>query len=148
DNTLFYNKDLFSAMGVPPPTTMADFFAAAEAFKQQGIPVIPALHAGWIVGPQLFEDVLLSEAGPGFYLDYFNGRSVGDAPEIRQALSDLSRMFDYAATVSDPLQGWSSAFEDVCDGRTAMLFLPDFVYRNGCTSPTNVGYAPLQPPGA
>jgi glucose/mannose transport system substrate-binding protein len=146
DNTLFYNKDLFSATSVPPPTTMADFFAAAEALKQQGIPATPSLHAGWIVAMQLFEDVLVSEAGPQFYVDYFNGRSVGDAPEIRQALSDLSGTFDYAS--SDSLQDWRSAFQDVCDGRAAMLFLPDFVDRYGCTNPANVGYVPLQPPGA
>jgi glucose/mannose transport system substrate-binding protein len=150
DNTLFYNKAVLQKLGVPVPSSVAEFFDAAAAIKGQGMtPLAVSSTGGWTIASHFFDALLIAEAGPDFVESYFAGQKTADAPEVRAALTDLARMMDYAnddrATTS-----WGDAVGKVCRDEAAMLFLPDFVRGQfesvGC-GPDKIGYVAIQPAG-
>jgi glucose/mannose transport system substrate-binding protein len=150
DNVLFFNRDIFTSNHIAPPTSMADWFVAADALRAANVtPLVVSASGGWTIAMQLFEGVLVAEAGPDFYQRYFSGGATADAPEIAQALADLGKMLDYAnddrATVS-----WGDAVARVCKGYAAMVFMGDFAASqfliDGCGA-DKIGYIALQPAG-
>jgi multiple sugar transport system substrate-binding protein len=65
---MFYRADLLEQAGVQPPTTLADFLAAAEAIRAQGImqhPVAIVSGAGWNLA-QEFVNLYLGHGGAFF----------------------------------------------------------------------------------
>jgi glucose/mannose transport system substrate-binding protein len=152
DNTLFYNKALFTANGITPPTSIAGALEAARAFDAKGMKALAVSAAGgWTIASMLFEEILVAEAGPDFVESYLTGRATGDAPEMRAALTDLAALFDYA-NPDRTTTGWGDAVKRLCAGESAMLMIPDFakgqLKYEGCFAPDKVGYVPLEPPGA
>jgi glucose/mannose transport system substrate-binding protein len=147
-NTLFFNKRLMAANALAPPSGIADFFAVADALKSNGIHALAlSVHDGWTIAAQLFEGVLVAEAGAQFYLDYLSGNKAPDSPEIVQALTDLSKMAEYAQI--EPGMDWVAAIGLVCRGSAAMMFLPDVIDADaqtfGC-NPDALGYVALEAP--
>jgi glucose/mannose transport system substrate-binding protein len=151
DNTLFYNKTVLQANGLPTPANVDEFFKVAEALKSQGVtPLSVSASGGWTIASQLFESVLVVEAGPDFVEAYLRGQRAADAPEIQKALDDVGRMMDYA-NADRATTGWGDAVKKVCDGEAAMLFLPDFVrpeFANKGCGPDRIGYVAMQPASA
>ena len=48
DNTMFFNRDVFDAAGVAPPTSVADWFVAADELRAAGkTPLGVSASAGW-----------------------------------------------------------------------------------------------------
>jgi glucose/mannose transport system substrate-binding protein len=150
-NTLFFNKTVLQAHGVPAPANVDEFFKVADALKSQGgTPLSVSASGGWTIASQLFESVLVAEAGPDFVEAYLRGQKTGDAPEIQKAVTDVGRMMDYA-NADRATTGWSDAVKKVCGGEAAMLFLPDFVrpeFANQGCGPDRIGYVAMQPVGA
>jgi glucose/mannose transport system substrate-binding protein len=150
DNTLFYNKALFSTNGLTPPASVPQFFTIAAALKSKGVtPLAVSAAGGWTIGSLIFEAVLISEAGPDFYQRYMSGQKAADAAEVQAALADTARMFDYAND-DRATTGWTAAVDMVCRGAAAMLILPDFVraeFANRGCGPDKIGYVAMQPSG-
>jgi glucose/mannose transport system substrate-binding protein len=150
-NTLFFNKTVLQAHGVPAPANVDEFFKVVEALKSQGVtPLSVSAAGGWTIASQLFESVLVAEAGPDFVEAYLRGQKTGDAPEVQKALTDVGRMMDYA-NADRATTGWGDAVKKVCSGEAAMLFLPDFVrpeFANQGCGPDKIGYVAMQPVGA
>ena len=114
DNTLFFNKTLFAANGITPPTTIAGILEAAKALDAKGIPALSvSASAGWTIASMLFEEVLVAEAGPEFLEAYLTGRLRGDAPEMRTALTDLAALLQYANPDRASTR-WGTAAERLC----------------------------------
>jgi glucose/mannose transport system substrate-binding protein len=152
DNTLFYNKALFTANGIAPPTSLAGALEAAQAFEAKGIKALSVSDSGgWTIASMLFEEILVAEAGPDFVEAYLTGQSKGDAPEVGVAANDLAALLDHA-NPDRATTGWGDAVKRLCTGEAAMLMMPDFVKGqlevDGCFAPDQVGYVPLEPPGA
>jgi glucose/mannose transport system substrate-binding protein len=152
DNTLFYNKALFAANGIAPPTSVAAMLEAARAFDAKGVQALSvSASGGWTIADMLFEGILVAEAGPDFVEAYLTGQLKGDAPELQVALTDLAALLDYA-NPDRGTTGWGDAVKRLCSGEAAMLMMGDFVKGqlevNGCLTPDEIGYVPLEPPGA
>jgi glucose/mannose transport system substrate-binding protein len=149
-NTLFYNTTVLQSHGVAAPASVDEFFKVAEALKSQGVtPIAVSATGGWTIASQLFESVLVAEAGPDFVEAYLRGQKAADAPEIQKALGDVGRMMDYA-NPDRATTGWSDAVKKVCAGEAAMLFLPDFVkpeFANQGCGPDRIGYVAMEPAG-
>jgi glucose/mannose transport system substrate-binding protein len=151
DNTVFYNKAVFAAQGVPVPANLADVMTAAATFKARGATAFAVSGVGgWTIATLVFEDVLMAQAGPDFYLAYLTGRKAPDTPEIRTALSTVASMMD-SSNADRAAMGWSAAVHLMCLGQAAMVALPDFIARDlvsaGC-DPNAVGYVAMQPAGS
>jgi glucose/mannose transport system substrate-binding protein len=147
DNTLFFNRNVFSS-NLTPPSSVADWFMTADTLQASGrAPLAVSGSGGWTIASQLFEGLLVQEAGVDFYSAYFSGTEAGDAPEIKQALTDLAKMMNYANADRASI-GWADAVQRVCLGQAAMVFMPDFADGQfglfGCGA-TLVGYVALQP---
>jgi glucose/mannose transport system substrate-binding protein len=150
DNVLFFNKALFDANGVSPPTSIASVLDAASALSQKGVTALSMTGQGWAVASTLFETVLVAEAGPELYSAYLTGKMAPDAPEVQAALGDLARLVDHAnpdlATTN-----WVEAARRICRGEAAMLLMPDFekgeLDAGGCLDPAKIGYVALEPAG-
>jgi glucose/mannose transport system substrate-binding protein len=150
DNTLFFNKQVFAAHGVTPPTGIGDFLTVAEALDAKGVtPFAVSAYEGWTIASTLFEAVLVAQAGPDFYQAYLTGKKSADNPEMRVALGTLGQMMGYANADRMSTQ-WADAVADVCSGKAAMLVMPDFakgeLANDGCDA-SKVGYVPMQPAG-
>jgi glucose/mannose transport system substrate-binding protein len=155
DNTLFYNKAVFDAAGVDTPKTFADLMPAAAALEAKGIVAFAvSAFAGWTIASHLFESVLVAQAGPDFYQAYLTGQQAADTPEIRTALSTVASMMDYSNPDRTSTE-WTGAVSMVCQGRAAMLVLPDFVkgqfvqdsIADGGNACSAIDYISMEPPG-
>jgi glucose/mannose transport system substrate-binding protein len=161
DNTLFYNKDVFTAAGLTDadiPTTVDQFFTVAEKLKTAGkIPLSVSASGGWTIASHVFEALLVAEGGADYYLNYMNGSATDAADAVMtQTLTDVGRMMDYA-NPDRATTGWGDAVLNVCNGSAAMLFLPDFTKgqflqdiadgKCGATTADKIGYVAMQKPG-
>jgi glucose/mannose transport system substrate-binding protein len=151
DNTLFYNRQIFAAQNLTPPTSVAEIMTTAQALQASGItPLSVSASAGWTIASHVFEAVLVAQAGPDFYESYLSGKKTADTPEVRAALGALGAMMDYAN--ADRMSAkWTDAVASVCSGKAAMLILPDFVkgeFANDGCGPDKIGYVAMQPAGS
>jgi glucose/mannose transport system substrate-binding protein len=150
DNTLFYNKQIFADLRLPPPVGVGDVVSIADALKNKGIaPLSVSAATGWTIASMLFEAILVAQAGPDFYQAYLSGQKTADTPELRMALGTLGEWMEYANADRTSTK-WPDAVASVCRGDAAMLILPDFVKgelaHDGC-GPEKIGYVPMQPAG-
>ena len=63
--TVYYNKDMFAANGIPVPTTMAELTSAMDAFVAKGITPVATAGAEYPLG-QLWYQLVLSHADRSF----------------------------------------------------------------------------------
>jgi raffinose/stachyose/melibiose transport system substrate-binding protein len=91
---LFYNKDLFSDLGLEQPQTLDELTAAAETIRDNDvIPFAVSDKEGW-QGGHLLSMVLSSEVGGDAMEDLIAGDASWDSPEVIDALTVLA---DYNA---------------------------------------------------
>ena len=126
-NVLFYNKQVFSDNGITPPATWDEFFAAADKLKAKNI---PALAVGgkdtWAV-TMLFEDILLTTAGPGRYSALMQGQAEWTDQSVVDALTQLKKIWQGGYVNSDfSALTWDDAAGQVLKGTAAMTIMGDW----------------------
>jgi glucose/mannose transport system substrate-binding protein len=126
-NVLFYNKKVLSDNGVSAPTTWEQFFTVADALKAKGI---PALAVGgkdtWAV-TMLFEDILLTTAGPQKFNDLMAGRADWTDKSVVDALDVLKRIWQGGYVNKDfSALTWDDASGQVLKGTAAMTIMGDW----------------------
>ena len=90
---VFYNKDLFSELGLDEPTSRDDLVAASEEIKKAGtIPMAVADKEGW-EGGHLLSMALASDIGSDEMDAIIEGESSWDSPEVADAFG-LWKEFD------------------------------------------------------
>lgn len=83
---LFYNKDIFSELGIPEPKSLPDLKAAADKVKAAGkTPFALGDKEGW-EGGHLLSIALSSEVGSEGIRKLVAGESSWDSPEVVKAL--------------------------------------------------------------
>jgi len=83
---VFYNKDLFSELGLEPPETLDDLVAAADAFSETDtVPMALSDKEGWQGGHYL-SMALSSAVGAEGMEALLAGESSWDSPEVVSAL--------------------------------------------------------------
>lgn len=84
---LYYNKKIFSDLGLSAPTNLADLGASAQKIKDAGkIPFAAADKEGW-EGSHWLSMALSSRVGSQGILDLLEGRTSWDSPDVVAALS-------------------------------------------------------------
>ena len=124
-NVLWYNKAIFEAHGLTPPSTLAEFFQVADALSAAGVTPL-ALGETWTV-VHLLETVLLGKLGPQAYSGLWNGATDWAGPEVRAALADFGRMLGYVNPDFAALS-WDEACRLVVDGVAAMNIMGDWAH--------------------
>jgi glucose/mannose transport system substrate-binding protein len=135
-NSLFYNRRIFARADLPPPTTLDELHEVADALRRQGVvPFAMGNRDPWTLTMLAFEAILVGDAGPGYYREFFGGRQSPEDPEIRSALDHVARILDYANDDAADLR-WDAALDLMSSGRAAMTIMGDwakgYLITKGC----------------
>ncbi|MBC7250696.1 MAG: extracellular solute-binding protein [Anaerolineae bacterium] len=144
-NVLWYNKAVFEANNLTPPTTFEEFQAVAEALKAAGIqPFVLGTKDGWEAG-HIFEDVLAGTLGAEKYKGLWTGETPWTDPGVTQALENFKMMLSYA-NPDHSAHTWDSAGEFLIAGTGGMMIMGDWT-DGWFTSKGFTGYGWAPPPG-
>lgn len=125
-NVLWYNKGVFTANGLQPPKTMADFFTVADAFKAKGVTPLALGDVDSFASIQLMETVLLGELGAQKYNGLWTGQTDWKGADVTKALNTFKRMLDYVNSDHSSLS-WDQANDLVISGKAAMTVMGDWL---------------------
>lgn len=146
-NVLFYNKQVFSDNGVTAPTTWDEFFTAADALKAKNIAAIAVGGKDTWAVTMLFEDILLTTAGPAKYNSLMAGQLDWTDQSVVDALTQLKRIWEggYVNTDFSALT-WDDAAGQVLNGTAGMTIMGDwakgYFQANDPQWAENFGWAP------
>jgi glucose/mannose transport system substrate-binding protein len=144
-NVLWYNKQVFADNGLTPPTSLDEFFDAADTLMAAGVTPLAMGDSSVWVDLHVFESLLLAELGPDGYRGLWTGSTDWNGSEVTAALEDFAWMMDYVNTDHSALS-WDQAAQLVVDGDAAMTIMGDWAegyFKSvGLTPDVEFGYAP------
>jgi len=124
---VFYNKQVFSHVGITPPTTWAEFESNNEALKSAGVtPLFATQEAGWT--SFIWFEEILSKLDPDFYQKLMDGEAKYTDPTAREAMKIWSDMY---------AKGWFTTPDTAWDTEAALFAagtvaqVPMGTWRNG-----------------
>ena len=125
-NTLLYNRHLFTRIGLPPPTTWAEFEVAVRKLTVLGIQPLAWSDEPWQIAT-VFESVLLSDAGPALYRELIVQRksSAWMDPRVERALVRLRWLRNINGETPRE-QAWTDAARELLVGKVAMMVMGDW----------------------
>jgi glucose/mannose transport system substrate-binding protein len=124
-NVLWYNKHVFSNLGLTPPTTFAEFFSIAETLETSGtIPLALGDIYQW-PATHLMETVLLGKLGPEKYRGLWDGTTPFNGPEVEDALATFNQMMKYVNLDHSSLD-YTGALDLVANGQAGMTIMGDW----------------------
>lgn len=125
-NWLWVNPTVFKAAGATVPTTLAEFFIAADKIKAAGF--IALAHGGqpW-QDATLFESIALAVLGSADYRKAFVdlNMTVINSAKMVDVFKQFKRMKAYIDPEAEG-RHWNSATEMVINGQAAMQFMGDW----------------------
>ncbi len=155
-NALYYNVHVFDRLGLTVPTTLDELEVVCATLLEADIvpielgaaPEMGAEPNGDALASFVFENLLVAEAGPQFYHDYFTGQSDPDDPWIDVVLERASRLLD---CVDPDVLGidWTEAANRLSDGRGAMMINGDWTkgYLNALGAEVAADFGEVPTPG-
>src|SRR5688572_27043103 len=72
ENTLFYNKQIFAAHNLQPPTTVDELLQVCATLNAAGVTPIATAHQGWILRI-MFNTLAMGAMGADAFHDYMTG---------------------------------------------------------------------------
>ncbi len=128
-NGFWYNRQVLQDAGVTVGETMTidDFFTAAEALDEAGVPALAFGSKDAFQPAQTFENTLLGVVGPESYAALFAGELGWDEPGVIEAMEVFARMLDYV-NEDYPALTWDGATSLVIEGRAGFLSMGDWAY--------------------
>ena len=148
-NPIFYNKKVFEDNGIDVPTTMDEFFAAADKLQEAGItPLALGDKESW-TATQIFENVLAAELGVDDYNKLFAGDIAFDDDRVVKAAETFGKMLDYI-NEDHASRNWQDSAQLVASGDAAMINMGDWAvgyFVNDLDLETNVDYGYFTFPG-
>ena len=146
-NVLWYNKLVFSDLGLKPPADFAEFFTVAEALRAKGIiPLAFGDRESW-AATELFESVLLGTLGPEAYDGLWDGSTSWNGAGVKSAMETFARMLDYV-NKDHATRTWDEASQLVASGDAAMNIMSgrvDYFFKSEDLTP-NIEYGWLPAP--
>ena len=125
-NWLWVNPKVFKTAGAKVPTTLAEFFVAADKIKAAGF--VALAHGGqpW-QDATLFETIALTVLGSADYRKAFVDldMTVINSDKMVNVFRQFKRMKPYIDAQADG-RHWNSATEMVINGQAAMQFMGDW----------------------
>lgn len=123
-NTLFYNRKVFTRLGLPVPRSWADFELAARRMQASGITPMGQSSEPWQVAT-LFETLILAEGGPSYYRELFVKRlpRAYTDPRLAHALQHLRDLKRWMAPSEKP---WPEMVRQLAQGEVGMMVMGDW----------------------
>jgi glucose/mannose transport system substrate-binding protein len=131
ENALFYSRQIFSSLGLAPPTTIPELIEVCRTIKASGVTPIALSKDGWVVRI-LFNDILQGTMGVDMFHDFITGVTPVTDPTVTAKLKEsISTMSEVLTNYVNPDAGkanftWSDAADQVFHGKAAMLLHGDW----------------------
>ena len=125
-NLIWWNPATAESLGITPPTTMDELFAALDTVKAAGATGL-ALATAW-AQVHLLESVLLSTLGVDDYNKLHikgEGEEVWASAKTTEALEAYARLLSYANEDADAID-WAPAAQLVLDGQAGFTVMGDW----------------------
>lgn len=141
-NELWYNKTVFTANNLQPPTTWDQFFTVADALKAKGITALALGDNGiWAFG-MVFESILIGNLGADGFNGLWTGATKWSDPKVTDALTTLKKVYGYVNADHNSLS-WDQANQLVIDGKAGMTIMGDWANGDYVAKKfTGYGWAP------
>jgi glucose/mannose transport system substrate-binding protein len=126
ENTLFYNKQIFAANNLQPPTSVSELMQACATLRAAGITPIATAYQGWILRI-MFNEIAMGSMGADAFHDFMTGGPRDDAA-LMAAIDLFGDVLtnDINATAGGTDFGWTNAADEVAAGRAAMFLHGDW----------------------
>jgi glucose/mannose transport system substrate-binding protein len=126
ENTLFYNKQIFAANNLQPPTSASELMQACATLRAAGITPIATAYQGWILRI-MFNEIAMGSMGADAFHAYMTGGPRDDAA-LMAAIDMFADVMtnDINATAGNTDFGWTNAADEVAAGRAAMFLHGDW----------------------
>jgi glucose/mannose transport system substrate-binding protein len=156
NNSFIYNKQIFDAQHLDPPTTVTEFVEVAAALKAAGIMPVASSMDTWVLRV-VFEELLAGTMGAQRFDDFVKGKITGSDADVQDDLQVTIDIFHTVVTeyidverASSADYHWPNSAQDLYDGKAAMLFHGDwakgYLLHLGWTAGVDFGVS--GPPGA
>jgi glucose/mannose transport system substrate-binding protein len=126
ENALFYNKQIFAAYNLQPPTNLAELLTVCDTLRANGVTPIATAFQGWILRI-MFNEIAMGSMGAAAFHDFMTGGPRDDAA-LMAAIDTFGSILqnDINAGASDPNFGWTNAADEVAAGHAAMFLHGDW----------------------
>jgi len=126
ENALFYNKAIFAAHNLTPPTTLAELMSVCATLKAAGITPIATGSQAWILRI-MFNSLAMGSMGSDTFKTFMTTTTRDDV-KFKAAIDTFAQVLDNYVNVTDYSVdfGWTQAADLVHDGRAAMFFHGDW----------------------
>jgi glucose/mannose transport system substrate-binding protein len=129
ENSLFFNRSIFSELEIIPPATISELMEACKTIKAAGITPIAISNDGWVVRI-LFNDILQGTMGVDTFNDFITGVTPVTDPtmtgKLKEAISTMSEVLTNYVNPDAGESSWSDAADQVFHGKAAMLLHGDW----------------------
>jgi raffinose/stachyose/melibiose transport system substrate-binding protein len=145
---VYYNKKVFSDLGLKPPNSYADFLNICQTAKSKGfIPVTMNDKDQW---PGFHHAAIFINAGTGRKKveEILSGQSGWNVPEIARSLDLIKELVAKGYTTPDPNSiGFEDGNKEFYSGKSAMLLGGSWIASNivDAIGDGKVGFFPLPP---
>jgi len=132
NNSFLYNQQLFQANGISAPTSESELMTAAASLKKAGVTPFATSFETWALRI-FFDEILAGTLGAQGFDDFVQGKTPASDATVQAGLKSaihdfgliLTQYVDATASSSSGYN-WSSAAQDVHDGKAAMLLHGDW----------------------
>jgi len=126
ENALFYNKAIFAAHNLTPPTTLAELMSVCATLKAAGITPIATGSQAWILRI-MFNSLAMGSMGSDTFKTFMTTTTRDDV-KFKAAIDTFAQVLDNYVNVTDYNVdfGWTQAADMVHDGQAAMFFHGDW----------------------
>ena len=124
----FYNRKIFAALGLSPPTTWDEFLTVCARIKATGIaPLALGARERW-PAQFWFDYLLLRTAGPDYRQQLMDGEASYTDPQVLRAFSLWQSLLDAGYFFPAPkAYDWSEAAKQVYHGQAGMILMGSWI---------------------
>jgi glucose/mannose transport system substrate-binding protein len=126
-NVLWYNKAVFEANNLEPPTTFEEFVQVADTLEAAGVTPLALGDNGIWASVQVLETVLIGSLGAEGYNGLWTGATDWNSAEVTAALETFKTMLSYVNDDHSSLS-WDQANDLVIAGDAAMTIMGDWLH--------------------
>lgn len=124
-NVIFYNMKVFEENSVEVPTSLDEFFVAAEKLQAAGVvPLALGDKETW-PATMIFENTLLGVLGPDGYKKLFAGDIPFDDEQVVEAAEKFKKILGYV-NEDHASRNWQDSAQLVANGEAAMINMGDW----------------------
>jgi len=144
---IYYNKDVYSQVGVDVPATWEEFISNCAKFKEAGIDCLTTGTKALWPGAGIFDYMNLRTNGYEFHMDLTSGRVEWTDDRVRATFSEWAKLVEPGyVTANHAALDWQDAAALLVQGKAANYVMGNFavaVFKDGGMTDETLGFMPF-----